>query len=921
VLTAEYIAIALSCGRDGCSCGRKSGKGYITHCPAHHDDKPSLSIAESDGKLLVKCHAGCPQGKVIAGLKERNLWRGSKQRENIGNNQEKVKTKMRKKIVATYDYVDAEGNLLFQVVRYEPKGFTQRRPDGMGGWIWNLEGVSVVPYYLPDIFKATRAYIVEGEEDVKALQRIGLTATTNPGGAGKWREEFSPYFQGKEVVVLPDNDPPGRKHAQDVARKLFGVASWVKVVDLPDLPPKGDPRDWVNAGGTAAELEDLVAAALKWQPMMTVQSVGPYRISDGAICYDKSTKDGTVTVPLCNFTARIVNEMVYDDGAEVHTFFVIEGTHKDGRPLPSVQVPASQFPGLSWVTSAWGNRAVVFAGTSKKDHLRTAIQLLSGEVSRRTVFGHVGWRRIDDGWVYLHGGGGIGSEGPVAGLEVLLEGALRSYTLPLPPQGEFLRQAVRASLDLTRLGPAAVTYPLLSATYRAPLGECAPTDLSLFLAGKTGAQKTALSAIFQGHFGAAFNGHNLPGNWLSTANFLEKLSFLAKDALFTVDDFVPGGSSADIQQLHKKADHLLRGQANQAGRGRMRADGGLRPTFIPRCLILSSGEDAPQGQSLLARMLILEIKRGDVDLELLTKAQDNAARGLYAQAMAGYLQWLAPRIDQLRETLPSRQVELREAARQKGWSHDRTPDMIARLQAGFEIFLQFAMDVEAITSQERTDLADHCWRTLLSVGQNQGGHQESEDSTRRFLALLGATLTSGRAHVADAITKGEPPDPHQWGWRLKTIGGGENAREEWQPQGPCIGWVDGDDLLLEPDAVFAAVQRIAKEQDHPLPWTQRTLWKRLAEKGILASREPSQNRNTVRWFIAGTRRRVLHLKVITLYPKTGPTGPTSPGTHNYEVFPSDRFSEDQEEPVQVFGPALHDEENSPDLDDLWEVTI
>jgi RecA-family ATPase len=165
---------------------------------------------------------------------------------------------------ATYDYRDAAGKLLFQVVRKIPKTFRQRRPDGAGGWIWDLRGVERVPYRLPELLRATHyapVFICEGEKDCDALYERGLIATTNPGGAGKWQASLCGHFHGRDVVILPDNDPPGEEHAADVQRKLQGIARTVVTLRLPDLPPKGDVSDWFAAGGTAEELEHLTAAA------------------------------------------------------------------------------------------------------------------------------------------------------------------------------------------------------------------------------------------------------------------------------------------------------------------------------------------------------------------------------------------------------------------------------------------------------------------------------------------------------------------------------------------------------------------------------------------------------------------------------------------------------------------------------------
>ena len=173
----------------------------------------------------------------------------------------------------------------------------------------------------------------------------------------------------------------------------------------------------------------------------------------------------------------------------------------------------------------------------------------------------------------------------------------------------------------------------------------------MFLVGPSGTQKTELSAVVQGHYGAGFHGKNLPSNWYGTSNAMEKMSFLAKDAVLTIDDFAPTGTT--VQTMHATADRILRGAGNRSGRQRMRADGSLRPEYYPRGLVLSTGEDIPKGFSLRGRMLVIEISPGDVNLEILTQVQRNTADGLLAQAMSGYLQWLAARFDDLKEIFRS----------------------------------------------------------------------------------------------------------------------------------------------------------------------------------------------------------------------------------------------------------------------------
>ena len=165
-------------------------------------------------------------------------------------------------IIATYDYRDETGDLLFQVVRFVPKDFRQRRPDGKGGWIWSLGETRRVLYRLPEIMEAVASertiFLAEGEKAVDALVKLGVQATCSSGGAGKWLKEHSQHLAGAHVVILPDNDEPGEQHYQVVMGSITGIARSVRVLRLPGLPDKGDPYNWIQAGGTAEQIWRLL---------------------------------------------------------------------------------------------------------------------------------------------------------------------------------------------------------------------------------------------------------------------------------------------------------------------------------------------------------------------------------------------------------------------------------------------------------------------------------------------------------------------------------------------------------------------------------------------------------------------------------------------------------------------------------------
>ena len=226
---------------------RDSGGEWSAKCPAHDDQQNSLSVGVGDGgKVLLYCHAGCPYERIAALV-------GLAANDNKG-----------RQVVKVYDYRDRNGATLYQVERYEPKGFAMRQPDGYGDYIYNIKNLPRVLYRLPELLAARSdqpVLLVEGEKDADRLSALGFVTTTNLGGANKWRKEYSEELRGRRVVIIPDNDEVGRAHAKQVARFLVGIAASVKIVELPDMPPKGDVSDYFDAGNTPEALHNLINAA------------------------------------------------------------------------------------------------------------------------------------------------------------------------------------------------------------------------------------------------------------------------------------------------------------------------------------------------------------------------------------------------------------------------------------------------------------------------------------------------------------------------------------------------------------------------------------------------------------------------------------------------------------------------------------
>jgi hypothetical protein len=250
---------------------KNSGDEHIALCPFHDDTKPSFSFNSKTGQYY--CHGCKTKGDIFTfyGKKHRingnfpAILQGIANEFGIENNLSNTKGR----IVATYNYTDEGGKLLFQKVRYEPKGFAQRRPDGNNKWIYNLKDIVNVPYNLPRILNAEEVCLAEGEKDCDILNKLGFVATTNPGGAGKWFNQFNQYFKNKHVVIFPDNDEVGMNHAQNVAQSLSDAATSIKIIDLPDLKKKEDVFDFITKIGD----EDVAKERLA----LMIENAEPYQ--------------------------------------------------------------------------------------------------------------------------------------------------------------------------------------------------------------------------------------------------------------------------------------------------------------------------------------------------------------------------------------------------------------------------------------------------------------------------------------------------------------------------------------------------------------------------------------------------------------------------------------------------------------------
>ena len=330
------------------------------------------------------------------------------------------------------------------------------------------------PLYLNEGIKKADALASRGRVTVGLLGVYswrGKDAQGNSLALGDW-EDIA--LNDRDVYIVFDSDVMVNPKVHGALRRL---SKWLETrrarVWFIYIPASEDEKigvdDFFATGKTVEDLMQYATQELRPPPRKEGDPSSPYRVEGGGLCMTQFKLGGEIDVPLTNFSARIVTDILIDDGLEQQRRYIIEGCNL-GHKSRRFEVPASEFATLSWVPQYLGSPAIVYPGTLMKDHARTAIQVLSlGKVEEQTVYAHLGWREIDGEWVYLHNGGAIGASGLVDTIAIQLPEALSRYELPAPPEGAELDAAVAASLAFLNTAPLEVTVPLYGILWRSVL--------------------------------------------------------------------------------------------------------------------------------------------------------------------------------------------------------------------------------------------------------------------------------------------------------------------------------------------------------------------------------------------------------------------------------------------------------------------
>lgn len=536
-----------------------------------------------------------------------------------------------------------------------------------------------------------------------------------------------------------------------------------------------------------AEVREMELAAARFG---AADRLDHYVVDDGHLGY----WSGDRFVVVSNFVPEIV---AVDHRPEegIRTFRVAAVLH-DGRALAEVCVEPQELESWSWPSKKWGHGPVLSPRSDAPRRLQNALHQRS-RPETITVYTRTGWIRLTEGLRFLHRGGLLG--GKAERVEVHLDANLTKLELPDPPVD--IEDAIRVALDLVDVAPKKITLALLAAAFSAPLREALRLDGTIFLEGPTGTMKSEVASLIQGFFGP-FERTSLPLSWNDTKASIEHRLNVMADVVATIDDYAPAAREA--RDPHReKAEVVLRSAGNLSSRGRMTSTLEARRNRPCRALILVTGEHPPSDSSILPRMLVLHMKKGDVRLDALTSLQERRSR--LPHAMSAFLYWLIDRMEGLEDRLPYRRREFASQLHQAE-VHLRTPELLGGLLAGLELFYQFAEELGVLGDVGARERIEEAVEVFREVGADQATVVEGADHVLRALKRLKELLLKGEVRLAE----------HR----------GEDLKG-------AVGWRSGEEVLLLPDLVHEAIAASMKRGGENIVISASAFGRGLRDKGLL----------------------------------------------------------------------------------------
>lgn len=548
---------------------------------------------------------------------------------------------------------------------------------------------------------------------------------------------------------------------------------------------------------------------------------------------------------ICNFLPLPIKKIYIDDGRESKGYLQLKCVLTDKKVLSDIKVYYGELDNMKWINNAkWDLKPRIYPPKANhKEYAYDALHYLSRDIPKETIFEHTGFRTINGELVYLHQGGAIGTGKDIS--VDLSEISLERYKFTNKQYD--LKECIELSLSILDVAKKKITTPLIALTYLSPLrsiflNKNIPLGFVTWISGESGSQKSSLSALILSHFGD-FERDNLPGGFKDTVNSIEKKAFTLKDTLFAIDDYYPSKSQTESKKMDAVAESLFGLYGDRQARSRMRQDGQtVKMGFCARGMCTVTGESFPSfAESRTARALIIEMARGDIDLQLLSKIQSEKDKLSYC--MKGYIQYIIDNKDNIQKNCKTKFIEYRNKANQN-LAHGRIPEIIASEYIGIELFYEYAKEKGVITEEKMKQMKEDAWKILMEIAIKQSSKTEENRTDNMFFEAAQELLASNKIYLKNYKNYMREPDES-----LSTFVGYYDESKE-----RCY---------LIPNVIFNEVVKFYGIQGIKFPGNAASTWKYLKEAGRLFPGE--KDRNTTRKSINGKLKTMIEVNAKDIF--------------------------------------------------------
>ncbi len=539
---------------------------------------------------------------------------------------------------------------------------------------------------------------------------------------------------------------------------------------------------------------------------------------------------GISETAVANHTPLLKEQRIIDNGIEVSeelVFAVRRASRMEAETAVTLKEILGQTPNLKF-----GAACRIFLSRGAKAHYSEAMQIQCENAPRSTVYQHTGFHEIDGKRVFLNGKHSVTAEGLTELYNVSCEGALANYGFTAEKHEKRFETLLS---KLPAVAPKSLIYSGLGLAFLTPLNELLRKEgiepqFILYFTGKTGTRKTTLAKLFLNFFGTFDNGTASPAGFRDTPNAVEKVFALCDSTLVLLDDRIPSTTPKIRAQMESMEQSVARQIGDRSGRARMNADGSLKATYRPKCNLIITAEESFSnvGESAIARALSVELRPGDVDLNVLTEVQANAVH--LNECMSEYIQFVLQRWDDLRTRLKPLFVELRSGAQTGG--HGRLAECVAHLQIGISIMCEWLLSISVIDEAKAEEIKAAAWGVFQQLSDEQNRRIIEEKPVKLFLDAIREMKDRGT---------------------IKIIGLGDKESSF----SPPIGYADSEFYYLYPNELYSAVRLFYSQQDKSFPLGKAALFQQLAVDMLI---EPDKNQTTRTKRIGSKRPRLLWLK-------------------------------------------------------------